>query len=115
MLRYLLELLTPFRYERLFKISGRYQLTASYESELFSIDKICGKITGDSFSTRLYSVPKIHEQYFIQLLTKVLAYRTRGLAIEQIIMKNIDQKLMRHINTLGVTGYVAVNGELINE
>ncbi len=98
------------KFNRLFKISGRYFLTPSFDSKIY--DEI-GNFTfkmydGNSGSTVLYSVPYSLFPIYIQKLEECNRIYMNGppIGIETLIPCMCNPKSV--ISTLGVSGYVGI-------
>lgn len=101
-----------------FKISGRYTINASFDiSKWNSKDKIMGKVLYDGveLSTRLVGIPKKRlNGFFFVLIISIYKLLKNG-NLEGLLTKYIGVKNIEHINTLGVSGYIAPNGKPIIE
>jgi hypothetical protein len=99
-------------FNRIFKISGRYELNYSFDKNNYSNDKYTFKTSNDndySFHTVLYSVPHnllINYLYILKECIKIYEYQVVGLETLLPPMCNPKQT----IKTIGVSGYCAVDG-----
>lgn len=109
------EVFTHFDYKRLFKLSGRYFLSENFSPQKFSESQFSFRKYENSYSTRLYSVPKNLEEIYYEQLIKTFKESCHGATIECILMQDIDENKIKLLDMLGVKGNIAVNGELINE
>jgi len=98
------------KFNRLFKISGRYYLNESFNKNNYDTnDKFTFKMYGpDSGSTVLYSVPFLQFESYIENIIKLCNYYLNNppTGLETIV-PNICQP-RNEIETLGVSGYVGV-------
>ena len=109
------QLLRPFSYERIFKLSGRYWLSDDFCLDEFPRGQF-GFLSRDSArSTRLYSVPKRLERMYFDELRRVLRLADRGKTIEAEILRRVPAHEIVSMPRLGVCGYLAVNGEFLQE
>lgn len=110
-----LKWLKQLRYQRLFKLSGRYCLNDRFHLSRFPQDRFGIYSDGTSFSTRLYSVPKSLEQLYGKQLKTTFRKALKGSSIESHIMEGVPESKIALLPFLGVTGQVAVTGDYILE
>lgn len=96
------------QYRRIFKISGRYWLTDTFQPELFSYEKeTVKKCSENGVSTVLYSVAVHNLDAFIELQKKIIVYlETDTIGIENLFFG--FYKNFHFIDNLGVEGWIAV-------
>jgi hypothetical protein len=101
------------RFHRLFKISGRYWLNKSFKKESFSSNFYTFNKTfpkSPSNSTVLYSVPSnLLEHYKMILSNCDNVYRSQTIGLEVMMPPLCVPKI--EIDCIGVSGYVAVDGD----
>jgi hypothetical protein len=116
-------------YERVFKLSGRYRLNSkfNYAKHLEAKNKVLilppyhsqhlynTKVSSSMFQymTRCWSfdsnlLEKIIETYGKMKRDIILASRTEKQGdIEHLLYKHLDKRLVKHINLMGIEGYLA--------
>lgn len=115
-------------YELIFKISGRYYLNenfdlAEYAPDAFNfLNYYSGKVvTGrevyrkGSHSTRLYGFPGKKISVYRSALTKSIIWGILGKSIEISLPKSLRKEKFFYHKKLGVSGEIAVDGNLIDE
>jgi hypothetical protein len=115
MLLWIQDILRHFDYEKMFKLSGRYWLTDRFCLQDFLSDKFEFLMRAGVYSTRLYCVPKSLEAMYRKQLEKTFVAAQRGATIEAVIMQGVPQDRIHLLERLGVCGYIAPTGELIDE
>lgn len=110
-----LKIIKPIRYDRLFKISGRYYPTEVFNDTNYPNDKYCFLLRDDSYSTRFYSIPKKFESNFERQLRKGLRFTEKGFSIENVIMRGVPKENIYLIPYLGIAGDIAPSGFYISE
>jgi hypothetical protein len=124
------------RYKRIFKMSGRYQLTDNFNHALHmdATDKIIirgpytsqftPEITGGvklQFMSRLWSFDSklteyVSEAYKNMFMNMVERLNSKGyIDIEHLLFKHLDPKLIQYIDKIGVCGNIAPNGMFVEE
>lgn len=103
-------------FNRLFKISGRYQINSNFKWNDHCIDKCVFVKSGSypkSVSTTLYSIPKSCIHLYRNSLTNILQkYNAGPFSIEDEIAKGIPDENLVLLKQMGVQGRVACNGNL---
>jgi len=114
LLNYFLEYNPIHQFNNIFKLSGRYMLNESFDYNLFKNNENIFKSVNSAnvVSTRLFKINIQYLKEFIDILRKTIEYTKNGISIEHIFYKLIKFK---HVNVLGVCGYISVNGDYINE
>ncbi len=98
-----------------FKISGRYYLTNNHDPKQFASKKWVVKSYGYDISTRLYGFPNSLLNSWRSALIRTLPRLSIGHSIEHVLPKHINANVIQRIPLLGVAGFVAPNGELLEE
>jgi len=110
-------------YQTITKISGRYFLDDMYDFNAMPIEKFC--IARDNARmewkfTSSYRVPGLYTPLYKNEIIRVFdAYieytkdNTGELSLEAIMFNDIDDSKINYMKRYGVSGYIAVNGELI--
>jgi hypothetical protein len=100
------------RFQRLFKISGRYWLNKSFKKESFSSTYYTFNKTSTnspSNCTVLYAVPSNLSEHFKMILMNCdKVYRSQTIGLEVMMPPLCVPKI--EIDCIGVSGYVAVDG-----
>jgi len=104
----------------IFKISGRYYFNDNFNINFYNNDKIiCSKINNNisNINTRLYKLPSTMINEFIQHLENMKLLFMNGYGAEIIFAKFILNRLNDTVflDVLGVSGTIAVSGEIIND
>lgn len=115
MLLWILDIVRYFDYEKMFKLSGRYWLSDRVRLQDFPSDKFGFLMREGSYSTRLYCVPKSLEAIYRKQLEKTFVAAQRGATIETLIMRGVPQDKIQLLEHLGVRGYIAPTGGVIDE
>ena len=106
MLRTIQRILSGFRYRKLFKLSGRYRLSANFKLESFPTTRFGYLRRDGAASTRLYSVPfALHRLWGRQLTSTLLAARL-GVGIETSITRGLKATDIEWLNHIGVEGHM---------
>ena len=103
------------RFNRLFKISGRYFLNSSFNKNLFSEDKytFSKKFGNNAHSTVLYSTPfTCINDYYNKLIECESVYKSTIVSLEELLPVKCNPKI--EIEPLGVSGYVAIDNTFYN-
>ena len=101
------------KFNSLIKISGRYYLNDTFDYQYFTNNNIFRSY--DKFkvvSTRLYRINNDYFTEFIENLKKSITHLQSGKSVEHIFYLLMKYT---HINHLGLSGNVAVSGDIINE
>lgn len=114
-------LLRASAYQRVFKLSGRYELTHGFHPDAFGRDRIAlrrlgvHRRFGISYSTRLYSVPASMRDVWERQLRRALRAGFRTMPMEYSIARGLTPDQFVEIDRLGVRGRWAVSGTPIEE
>lgn len=98
-----------------FKISGRYFLNDDFDISMWNGDKFFFRKYKESISTRLYAFPAGLFEHWKMSIRKSLYQLYRGRAIEDELHLHIPKELIEGINILGVSGFVAPDGDFLSE
>lgn len=115
MLMWIQEIVQHIDYHLMFKLSGRYWLSDFFCLGNFRPDKFGFFMRDNSHSTRLYCVPKLLEATYQNQLKKTFGAAQKGVTIESLIMHGVPKEKIQLMDRLGVSGYIAPTGELIEE
>lgn len=115
MLLWIQDVVRHFDYEKMFKLSGRYWLSDRFCSQHFPSDRFGFLMRDGAYSTRLYCVPKSLEATYRKQLEKTFVGAQKGATIEALIMRGVPQDRIQLLEHLGVRGYIAPTGALIDE
>jgi hypothetical protein len=100
-------------FDRLFKISGRYFLNENFDDKKYSMECFTFKAPSseNSHSTVIYSVPHSLVDKYEKSLRQVIDYYNTDAheGYENLFPRLLNPKIV--LDTMGVTGLVAVNGE----
>jgi hypothetical protein len=107
--KYAIEILKHKKFNRLFKISGRYFLNDNFDEKNYSQNDFTFLNQQDCFVTVLYSVPyELLSDYSTGLDKSIKYYETRGpIGLETLLPNYLFPKKL--IKVLGVQGLVAIN------
>lgn len=99
-----------------FKLSGRYFLNDNFLlNQWISDDKITFKFQNkDYISTVLYSVPYSKLGWWLFALFSCIPLLLLNRSIEYCLFRFIPKNFIHRIDDMGVSGYVAIDGELFN-
>lgn len=101
------------RFECLIKISGRYYLNNNFKYEIFDNNlNIFRPFYDRVVSTRLYKVNKDYFEKFIEILKNAINLLEKGQSIEEILYAQME---FSNANMLGLSGNIAVTGDIIDE
>lgn len=101
------------RFECLIKISGRYFL-----NDTFNLDILDNKLNifrsfyNSVVSTRFYKIDNTYFKEYIENIKKSVILMENGKSIEAVFYSLMDYT---HINHIGLSGNIAVSGDLIDE
>ncbi len=114
MVRKALNLVRHWPHKRLFKLSGRYELTDAFRVERFSASRFSFLLGDGVYSTVLYSVPQAEEALFDDMLSRVI--KTAGAldGIERLMRDFIPDDRVELVPQLGISGFIAVDGTILN-
>jgi hypothetical protein len=98
-----------------FKISGRYFLSDKFSVSVFNPNGFTVKKYKDEMSTRLYGFGKNDFAFWQQSLRKSFTQLFFNKALEGVFYNKIKGKVTTELETLGLGGYVAPDGSIINE
>jgi hypothetical protein len=99
----------------LFKLSGRYQLSDRFEMSRFPASGFGVHVSGGVPSTRLYSVGRGSGDRYARQLLRGLWRTSRGCSMEQALFRGVPHGEFHRMDVVGVTGLVAVTGDVIDE
>ena len=101
------------RFECLIKISGRYYLNNNFKYEIFDNNlNIFRPFYDRVVSTRLYKVNRHYFEKFIEILKNAVNLLEKGQSIEEILYAQME---FSNANMLGLSGNIAVTGDIIDE
>ncbi len=103
------------RNKKIFKISGRYFLNDDFDLNSWNFNKFVFLKQGSSISTRLYAFPKKFLLLWVSSILFSLPFLLFNISIEISMPLFIPKFLVKKVNRLGVSGFIGVNGENINE
>jgi hypothetical protein len=98
-----------------FKVSGRYFLNEDFRPDLWKGDVFVARIHGTAISTRLYGFGGKLFPDWQRALKRSLRPLYKGRSIEDILPQMLGRELIRHVDLLGVSGFVAPQGEYLTE
>jgi hypothetical protein len=103
------------QYDNIIKISGRYFLNTKFDYNKFDNAENIFRYYPEYnvVTTRLYKINKKYFDLYLLNFIRIISECKEGNSIENIIVSNLPYK---HIDYLGVSGYIAVNkNEFIDE
>jgi hypothetical protein len=113
------------KFIRIFKLSGRYELSDNFNMQVYDNLDECYTFNAihshKYYNTRLYSFSTSLLDHYIETFKNVLVdinnmrYNGAYMDIEHSLYKNLDPNLCVVLPYVGVTGYQASNAGLINE
>jgi hypothetical protein len=109
------EALRAVNYSLLLKISGRYALSQRFDVDTFPRSGFGFRLSGGVPSTRLYSVAKDSERIYVRQLRRALGPTRVGHGLERVLLTGVAAKRLHAMEAIGLTGLVAVSGDLIDE
>ncbi len=95
---------------RLFKLSGRYELTDAFRIGTFSLSRFSFLLRDEVYSTVLYSVPQAEEATYDDALRRVIESAGSLDGIERLLRELIPACRVDLVPQLGVSGFIAVDG-----
>lgn len=100
-----------------FKLSGRYILNNNFNiANFISKEPFSAKIYDKKvMSTRLYFFKKEYLRYWFLKHIISIPFLLLNRSIERLLYIFINSKNINSVKTLGVTGYIGPNGQLIEE
>lgn len=112
---------TWFKYNYVFKLSGRYWLNGNVDYQKFTDEK--NRITGldiykdrSQISTRLIGIPKsCYFRFLYALVRRIWKVPNSNTVYEAYLLKGLTLKSIRFIPKIGVSGLTGVTNELIEE
>jgi len=111
-----LKLIKNKKFNRIFKISGRYSINSSFQYENHCVDKFVFLKSGNlekSICTVLYSVPmSFLKNYKKQLKHCLDLYNKSSFSIEDVLAKDIPLDDILFLSKIGVEGKISCNGNL---
>lgn len=106
-------------YNYIFKISGRYFLNNNFDIKKFNhrdYEFTFKKYYNpEQVSTRLYGFSPSSYNIWLKAIKKSLPGLFFNRSIEQLLFENLKGRKCNYIETLGVGGYVAPTGDMIDE
>lgn len=105
----------PSDFQFIFKMSGRYFLNSNFNICNWNSKKFIFLLHNNSVSTRLYGLGKNKVIFWIISLLLSIPLLLFGLSIEKAMCIFIPKKLMKKLDNLGLSGYISVDGGLIEE
>ena len=114
LVRQALEEARRWPHKRLFKLSGRYELTDAFRVERFSLSRFSFLLRDGVYSTVLYSVPQAEEALLDDVLRRVIESAGMLDGIERLMHDFIPGDRVELVSELGISGFVAVDGTCIN-
>ena len=102
MVRKALNLVRHWPHKRLFKLSGRYELTDAFRVERFSASRFSFLLGDGVYSTVLYSVPQAEEALFDDVLSRVIETAGALDGIERLMRDLIPDDRVALVPQLGI-------------
>ena len=99
----------------IFKISGRYYLNENFDLSNWDIDEINLKQYDEAMSTRLYGFPIRKMNLIKNALFKSLPNLFKGKSIEESFFSKLNENKIVSIKELGISGFVAPDGQFLTE
>lgn len=96
-----------------FKISGRYRLSESFNLASFSNEKFNFVHANGSISTRLYFVPDTMRQLYLRQLKSSFIATIFGVSLEDVIGRGLKPTDVIYVPIIGVTGYIGVDSRVL--
>lgn len=97
----------------LFKISGRYKLSESFNLASLSCEKFNFVRVNGSISTRLYFVPGAMRQLYLRQLISSLIATIFGVSLEDVIGRGLKSSDVIYVPKIGVTGYIGIDSRVL--
>jgi hypothetical protein len=98
-----------------FKISGRYYLNDDFSPEDWGGSSFLARRYDSAISTRLYGFGKETFPDWQRALKKSLILLYKGRSIEEVFPEKFGQQLIQGMPKLGISGFVAPQGEYLTE
>jgi hypothetical protein len=98
-----------------FKVSGRYFLNENFRPDLWRGDVFLARMHNAAISTRLYGFGKKLFPDWQIALKKSLFLLYKGKSIEDIFPQKLGRELIRPVDLLGISGFIAPNAEYLAE
>jgi hypothetical protein len=98
-----------------FKISGRYFLNENFKPEMWSGRSLLAKKYDAAISTRLYGFEKMLFGDWQKALRRSLILLYKGRSIEEVFPQMLGADNIQHIEKLGISGFVAPQGDFLSE
>lgn len=98
-----------------FKMSGRYFLNNEFRMSDWKGEQLVARKYGDGISTRLYGFDQSLFRNWQKALRQSLPQLYRGRSIEDVFPLKFGIKRIHDIGKLGISGYVAPDGSLLEE
>jgi hypothetical protein len=98
-----------------FKISGRYFLNDEFSPEIWNGSSFLARKYDSAISTRLYGFGKEMFADWQRALKKSLILLYKGRSIEEVFPEKFDKQPIQGISKLGISGFVAPQGEYLTE
>ena len=103
------------QFENIIKISGRYFLNANFDYNKFNNAENTFRYYPEYnlVTTRLYKINKKYFDLYLSNFIRIISECMEGNSIETTMISNLPYK---HVDYLGVSGYIAINkNEFIDE
>lgn len=99
------------QFENIFKISGRYFLNSKFDYNKFNNAENIFRYYPqyNVVTTRLYKINKRYFDLYLSNFLPIIEQCKKGHSIENIIVSNKSSLTYKHVDYLGVSGYIAVN------
>ena len=98
-----------------FKVSGRYFLNDNFKLASWAGDEFVARMHDAAISTRLYGFGRKLFPDWQRALRKSLYPLYKGRSIEDILPQMLGRESIRPVDMLGVSGFVAPQGEYLTE
>jgi hypothetical protein len=98
-----------------FKISGRYFLNDDFSAEAWNSSSFLARKYDSAISTRLYGFGQEIFSDWQRALKRSLILLYKGRSIEEVFPEKFGQQFIQSIPTLGISGFVAPQGEYLTE
>jgi hypothetical protein len=105
----------PKSAERIFKISGRYYLNENFHLSAWQNGDFVIKKYSDTMSTRLYCFAGKKMRAWKRALVLGIPFLLLNRSIEKTLLFFLPKNSIQTIDTLGVSGTIGVNHEIITE
>jgi hypothetical protein len=102
-------------HERYYKLAGRYWLTDDFDASLWNGDGFAFRDYGSAVSTRFYSVSASQLPVWRRALRRSTPYLFAGKGIEDALARLIPGDRIRRVPEIGLAGWAAAVGTLLEE